>query len=287
MSGGRRRGVTLVEVMAAVAVLVLLAGLGVPGLRMAREAAREAACAANLRSLQIANDAHAAEHDGRYAPGAAKPLENLERWHGSRSTQGEAFDPARGPLTAYLAGPSSSGVVRRCPSFVTAGQMSGAGDADAEVGFEAGCGGYGYNTAFVGAQRRRLSDDSWVLAPEGDALGSKRWDFAHPGATIGFTDAALAGGSVGSPLIEYSFAEPRFWPETPRLAGIRPDPSIHFRHGAHSVDQKTTNVAWLDGHVSGRRRTFWWSSGLYEPDPGRAGVGWFGEQDSNDLFDYD
>ncbi len=286
MSGGRRRGATLIEVLAAVAVVGLLAGLGAPGLRMAREAARAAACAANLRSLQLANDGHAAEHDGRYAPGAARPIENLERWHGSREHQAEAFDPARGPLTLYLAGPSSSGVVRRCPSFLTALE-AGARDADADVGFEAGCGGYGYNNAFVGTQRRRLSDDVWAIAPDGDALGSRRWDFAHPGATIGFTDAALAGGSGGNPLIEYSFAEPRFWPESPPSAGFRPDPSIHFRHGAYSVDQKTANVAWLDGHVSGMRRTFWWASGLYEADPGRAGIGWFGEQDSNDLFAYE
>lgn len=287
MSEGLRRGATLVEVMAAVAVLGLLAGLGVPGLRLAREASRVAACAANLRWLQVANEAHASEHDGRYAPGAARPLENLERWHGSRSTQGEAFDPARGPLTPYLGSAGSSGEVRRCPAFETRAAGESPRDADAEVGFEAGCGGYGYNNAFVGVQRRRSSDDAWVISPGGEGLGSRRWDFAHPGATIGFTDAALAAGTGGVGLIEYSFAEPRFWPESPRFTGFRPDPSIHFRHGAHSVDQKTANVAWLDGHVSGKRRTFWSASGLYEADPGRAGIGWFGEQDSNDLFDYE
>ncbi len=83
------------------------------------------------------------------------------------------------------------------------------------------------------------------------------------------TSAVLSG------LIEYSFAEPRFHPQF----GSRADPSIHFRH------HKNANVAWCDGHVSPQTRTFTWSSGVYEGDPDRCDIGWFGQADDNSLFD--
>ena len=76
-------------------------------------------------------------------------------------------------------------------------------------------------------------------------------------------------------MIEYSFAEPRFHPQY----GSRADPSIHFRHHG------TANIAWCDGHVSRKTRTFSWSSGFYAGDPERFNIGWFGETDDNSAFD--
>ena len=86
-----------------------------------------------------------------------------------------------------------------------------------------------------------------------------------------FADSGFAQSNV----IEYSFAEPRFHPEF----GSRADPSIHFRHLGRA------NVAWCDGHVSTDKRTFTWSSGFYEGDPDRLGIGWFGWTDDNSIFD--
>ena len=67
------------------------------------------------------------------------------------------------------------------------------------------------------------------------------------------------------------------------LAAVRArrDPSLHFRHGGRA------RVAWCDGHVSAERRTFTFKSLLYEGNPDRAGLGWFGPHDDNGFFDLD
>ena len=91
-----------------------------------------------------------------------------------------------------------------------------------------------------------------------------------------FTDAAfLRGRSPSYELIEYSFAEP----PAPIGAGfgVRPSPSIHFRH-----EKTTANAAWVDGHVSAQVMSF-------TDPPGSAvrlrfGLGWFGP-DGNAWFD--
>jgi prepilin-type processing-associated H-X9-DG protein len=105
-----------------------------------------------------------------------------------------------------------------------------------------------------------------------------------PSGTVGFADSALADGNPAAGVIEYSFAEARFWPEF--FPPSRPDPSVHFRHAASGAPGGRAMVAWLDGHVSGERRSFSAASGLYPAEPAALGVGWFGTADDNSLFDY-
>ena len=118
-----------------------------------------------------------------------------------------------------------------------------------------------------------------------DRTGAPMSMFGGPGTAIAFADAAFAGDpGAGSPtggLIEYSFAEPRFWPDSPEL---RVDPSIHFRHGAGR--EGLANVCWLDGHVSVQGFHDTWTSGLYGADPRDFGIGWFGESGDNRDFGY-
>jgi prepilin-type processing-associated H-X9-DG protein len=111
-----------------------------------------------------------------------------------------------------------------------------------------------------------------------DQYGTVSERVRRPGETLMFADSALASPAAG--VIEYSFAEPRFHPEYLLLL-VRPDPSIHFRHDEHA------NVAWCDGHVDRRRLSFTWCSGIYQGDPARERVGWFGPDDDNGVFDLD
>lgn len=264
----RRHGFTLLETLATIGVIGVLFALLAPALEGARESARLAACGSNIRQLQLGAMLYARDHDGRYPPGARDFHGNLHRWHGARDATGHAFDPARGPLASYLESHAAGEAVRCCPTFKpTVEELTARGS-----GFEGGAGGYGYNNAFVGVVRAPATGGAWRLVT--DETGSRASRFTSPARTVGFTDAAL----LTDRLIEYSFAEPRVWPDHPDFA---PDPSTHFRHDG------AASVAWLDGHVSVDRMSEtadgWFSSG----HSGEAGLGWVGVASDNRLYDYD
>lgn len=265
----RLRGFTLIELLVVIALIALLIGLLVPAVGGARRRAHAAVCGSNCRQLQLANELYANDFAGRYVAGAIDIQSvtvsegvNLHRWHGSRDTTNQAFDPERAPITAYLDTSASSRRVRACPAF-----------APAEgVGFERSAGGYGYNNAFVGTVRGRVSANTWRV--RSTVTGSRNSDFQDGAGTAAFADSALATDQ----LIEYSFIEPPQWPE---FFGYRPDPSIQFRHAGRA------SVVWLDGHVSGEEMSHTESSGVYPLDPGAFGLGWFGEVEDNRQFDYE
>ncbi|MFM9956990.1 MAG: prepilin-type N-terminal cleavage/methylation domain-containing protein [Phycisphaerales bacterium] len=280
-----RTGFTLVELLVVVAVVGVLVGLLMPALGSARRASMSVACASNLRQLVIANDAYASDHDNRYAPGAPGIAgANRVRWHGSRATASDAFRPEGGTLSAYLAEDGATSVaLRQCPAWkpvhAEPSTTNAGASAAASAGFERSAGGYGYNNAFVGTQRReRVVFGQSVWEVESDRVGARRSAFRRAGTTVAFADTALAAEE----LIEYSFVEPAFWPEFP---GSRPDPSAHFRHGgALTGSGGRANVAWLDGHVSGETLAHSESSGVYPLNPADFRVGWFGDVSSNHDF---
>src|ERR1043166_8984983 len=242
-----RRDFTLLELIATVGSITLLLGLLLPSLGRARDQAKAAACRSNIRQLALANTMYANDYGGTYVPGAPEIIsKNLQRWHGVRNKTSESFDGARGPLACYL---GVDAKIRACPTFLPD-----------KPGFENGNGGYGYNNAYVGVQSFASSQGSYEVST--DLAGAPMHQIRHPADTLMFSDAAFLNGS----LIEYSFAEPRFHPQY----GSRADPSIHFRHAGQG------NIAWCDTHVSCEKRTFTARSGLYEGDPQRAGLGWFG-----------
>ncbi len=280
---------TLIELLVAIAVIAILVGLLLPALAGAKGAARASVCASNVRQILIAADSYATDRADRLPPGAPDAIANLTRWHGSRTSMSQPFVPEGGTLSDYLGSGDSAGAsrqIRACPTFAAISQaLAQAGFAG---GFERSAGGYGYNNAFCGTDRSLAGTDPasgrevWAIST--DALGSPRARFQSPTATIVFADSALADGNAvagAGGLIEYSFAEARFWPDQPTQ---RADPSIHFRHGTKA--RGAANIAWLDGHVSPERMTQSWSSGFYPADPGALGVGWPGRSDDNELFDY-
>lgn len=257
-----RSAFTLVELLVVVSIIALLLSTLLPSLRHAREQARTAVCGSNIRQLALANSLYANDNRHCYCPGAVDFMAtNLHRWHGTRDGKTHAFDGRSGPLAPYL-GPE--GDIRTCPSI----RIDLPEDDPRR--FEKNCGGYGYNLAFVGRRLEKVASGSYRV--ETDRVGAQTDRIRRPAQTVMFTDSAFLDGD----FIEYSFAEPRFWP----LFGGRPNPTIHFRHA------KKTNVAWCDGHVDWQRRTFtYWATGLYQGDPDRHDLGWFGGTDDNSLFD--
>jgi prepilin-type processing-associated H-X9-DG protein/prepilin-type N-terminal cleavage/methylation domain-containing protein len=270
---GRRAGVggfTLVELLVVVGILSTLLAIIVPPLAMAREIAAKGICKANIRLLQQGNEVYQREHGGFYAPAAPHmypvpgsrdySMVNMIRWFGSRESLTEPFGMSGGPLSPYL----PSQVVKGCPGF-----------DDYLVGFEAGCGGYGYNSNFVGQHIIPYRGRYLTIGPAWHLSGNHATRFRYPDRTVAFTDTAF----VHEGLMEYPFCESPTWP----LFGSEPRPSIHFRHLGKA------NVAWLDTHVSEERMTFTnevQTGNPYIGSPRAYDVGWFGPK-NNTLFDCD
>jgi len=251
----RQPAFTLIELLVVIAIIAVLIALLLPALGSARRSAHASVCASNLRQLAIANTAYSVDYNGRFVPGAANFLANLDRWHGQRDNPSQPFDPERGPLWPYF----ENDGLKQCPDFEPG--------TDFEPGFESGNGGYGYNSAYVG------TDTLDAVKALSSTHGAHATAFKNPTQTVMFADAAFA---MPDPLrsIEYSFIEPPDF-------GARPaDPSTHFRH------QGTAQTAWLDGHVSAESLAFSQPNiyGVNEQDNRMLGLGWFGPQD-NTLFD--
>ncbi len=275
------RGFTLVELLAVVAIIAVLAAILLPALQSARNQAKAVVCRSNIRQLHLANSNYALENRDQYVPAAADMTSGFggrRRWHGVRASAGvdpdpekNTFDPADGPLAASL----PDGEIRACPQrteFVTDG---------ARNAFEAGCGGYGYNLYGIGSQFYRQSWSHAELAA-GRQYAAGWWTsrLRTPAATVMFADTAFRQfhSQYGNYLIEYSFCEPP-WSVTATVRGPRVSrgepaewwlttPSMHFRHS------ERTNVAWCDGHVGAE------ALAQVKADSRRWGLGWFGELDN-------
>ena len=246
---------TVIELLAVIAITGLLAALILPALARGREAGHSAKCISNLRQLVAGNQLYASDA-GSYIPAAADIFgPNLKRWHGTRSSKSQPFISEQGPLAPYLEGTNA---IRVCPSF-----------KPSVTGFEAGCGGYGYNDKGVGSRAYLYG------ALPGAGLGMTPGAIRNPGSTVMFTDAAFLQWQKGkAAVIEYSFAEAYY-----QLAENEPEPaypavpSIHFRHAQRA------GVAWCDGHVTMETLTTEYAEAYTQ-----TGFGWFGGAD-NSLFD--
>ena len=249
-------GFTLIELLVVIAIIGLLAALVTPAVGRALGSGHRARCVSNLREIAQANQIYADDRGVFVAAADDIWGRNLHRWHGRRTRSSEPFSPADGPLVPYLGTDKS---VRQCGAF-----------KPEKAGFEAGCGGYGYNVRGVGSQTYLTGSQS------GAAQGMKPEAIQKPAETVFFTDAAFLEQSGGrSVLIEYSFAEsPQFVSDGPTQVSVgQAQPSIHFRHGGRAA------VIWCDGHTTFEEPAF--SQGAANE---RARLGWFGPRD-NSLFD--
>jgi prepilin-type processing-associated H-X9-DG protein len=247
-------GFTLVELLVTLAGVALLAAVAAGIYPAALQAAQAASCRSNLRQLAAANHAYALDHGRFVAAASDMDGNNRMRWHGMR--RGSSFDAADGPLTPYLGGKASSEGLRRCPAF-----------RPKENGFEASCGGYGYNAVGIGSVEYCPHDNEGAAEGRFKTVGIRPALLKHPASTLMFSDAAfLQGSGSKAVLTEYSFCEPPRRPD-----GTRPWPSIHFRH------RGCANVVWADGHAGSEPRTQTGAKGAAE------GLGWFGPDDDS-LF---
>lgn len=250
----RARAFSLIELLVVIDIVAGLAGLLLPALRGAQDRAKSAVCMSNLRQLTTATFLYTNENDEYFPPSSWDIYTtNCHRWHGVRNNQQEPFDFRGSPLYRYLKGDK----IKACPMF-----------AQYLKGFEAGCGGYGYNDGYVGSGRGDPQDKSDFPARRGMIRSSAD--------TLLFADCAFLGGAGAGELIEYSFiTEPVYeaW------GGFASTPSIHFRHHG------TANVAWCDGHVSSEPMGYSNNNSYFPYDFATSNIGYVGVWHDNRLYD--
>jgi prepilin-type processing-associated H-X9-DG protein len=246
-----------------------------PALISARSQAKAVVCRSNLRQLVLANLGYSSDHDGYYVPAASDlwlpPNGGLHRWHGVRDNINAPFEPQKGPLAGYLA----DGKVKECPERVNFTK-----DQGWAINFERGCGGYGYNMAYLG--NRLWCSGITTFAAMIDASGrtTNAVEVRRPAMTLMFCDTAFYQPYGGSRyLIEYSFAEPPFYVFNGTVSiGVFSQPSIHFRHRGWA------NVGWADGHIEPRRMADMEGKPGFNAASAGVNIGWF-EPVDNTPFD--
>ncbi len=126
-----KSGFTLIELLVVIAIIAILAAILFPVFARARENARKASCASNLKQIGVAALMYSQDYDEKWMPLVSAWTPVRVYWWGSYNPATQARDMSQGLLYPYM----KNNQIGVCPSF----------NIESATGRSANATGYGYN----------------------------------------------------------------------------------------------------------------------------------------------